>query len=69
VANPKPTAAQIGLIVLGAGVGAGIGFGLLSVGTMIAGAITGAGAGIGAVPYSMAVQAQKKREKEAERGA
>ena len=62
MASPRPTAAQLGFIVLGALIGAGISYGLLRIGGALGGAIIGVCAAIGAIPYTMAVQAQKKAD-------
>ena len=62
MANPKPTAAQIGMIAAGAVAGAVLSYSILGIGGMVGGAIVGLGAGIGAVPYTRAVQEQKKRD-------
>ena len=62
MATPKPTAAQIGMIAGGAIVGAIVSFGILGIGGAVGGAIIGVGAAIGGIPYSRAVQEQKKRD-------
>ena len=61
MANPKPTGTQLAFIVVGAVIGAAIGFGLLG-GGILGGAITGVGAALGAMPYSRAVQEHKKSQ-------
>ena len=60
MANPRPTAAQVGFIAAGAIAGAILSFGILGIGGMVGGAIIGAGAGVGAIPYSLASQRKKK---------
>ncbi|MEQ9663856.1 MAG: hypothetical protein RLN87_15075 [Parasphingopyxis sp.] len=68
-AKPKPTAMELVLIVVGAAVGAAVGFGFLApqiegiAGSAIAGGITGLGAVLGALPYSRRVQAWQKAQK------
>ena len=62
MANPRPTPAQIGMITAGAVAGAVLSFGILGIGGAIGGAIVGVGAAIGAIPYSRAIQEQKKRD-------
>ena len=57
MASPRPTAAQVGLIGAGAAAGAVLSFAL-----GIGGAMIGVGAALGAIPYSRAVQEQKKRD-------
>ena len=59
--KPRPTGAQLAMIIGGAVAGAAIGFGLLD-GGIIGGAITGVGAALGAIPYSRAVQEHQKRQ-------
>lgn len=61
MANPKPTATQLAMIVGGAAAGAVLSFGILGIGGAIGGAIVGVGAAVGAIPYSRAVQEQKKK--------
>lgn len=62
MANPRPTAAQLGMIVAGAGAGAVLSIGVLGLGGAVGGAIIGVGAALGAIPYSRAIQEHKKRE-------
>jgi hypothetical protein len=62
MANPRPTASQLAMIVGGAVAGAILSFGVLGIGGAIGGAIIGVGAALGAIPYSRAIQEQKKRE-------
>ena len=59
MANPKPTAGQLGMIVLGAGAAAGATL-ALGLGGMIGGAIIGVGAAVGGIPYFRAVEKHKK---------
>ena len=61
MANPKPTATQLAMIVGGAAAGAVLSFGILGIGGAIGGAIVGVCAAVGAIPYSRAVQEQKKK--------
>lgn len=61
MANPKPTGSQLAMIAGGAAVGAILSFGILGIGGAVGGAIVGLGAAVGAIPYSRAVQEQKKR--------
>jgi hypothetical protein len=61
MANPRPTASQVAMIAGGAVAGAILSF-VLGIGGAIGGAIIGVGAALGAIPYSRAIQAQKKRE-------
>lgn len=61
MANPRPTPTQIGMIAAGAVAGALLSFGILGLGGAVGGAIIGVGAAVGAIPYSRAVQEQKKR--------
>ena len=62
MANPRPTASQLAMIAGGAGAGAVRSLGVLVSGGAIGDAIIGIGAAIGAVPYSRAIQEQKKRQ-------
>ena len=62
MANPKPTGSQIAMIAGGAIAGAILSFGVLGIGGMIGGAIVGVGAALGAIPYSRAIQEQRKRD-------
>ena len=62
MANPKPTATQIGYIAGGAIAGAILSFGILGLGGAIGGAIIGLGAAAGGIPYQRAIAAQKSRD-------
>jgi hypothetical protein len=61
MASPRPTAAQVGMIVAGAAAGAVVSF-AVGIGGAIGGAMIGIGAALGAIPYSRAIQEQKKRD-------
>ncbi|NNC71331.1 MAG: hypothetical protein HKN78_00455 [Sphingomonadaceae bacterium] len=60
--RPKPTAAQIGMIVAGAVIGAVIAMGVLGVGGALGGGIIGLGAALGGMPYFRAVQDWQKNQ-------
>jgi len=62
MANPKPTGSQVAMIAGGAAAGAVLSF-ALGIGGLIGGAMIGIGAALGAIPYSRAVQEQKKRDR------
>ena len=62
MANPKPTAAQVGYITAGAVAGAALTFGVLGLGGMFGGAIVGIGAALGAIPYQRSIKAAKDAE-------
>ena len=61
MANPRPTGSQLAMIAGGAVAGAILSFGVLGIGGAVGGAIVGVGAALGAIPYSRAIQEQKKR--------
>ena len=61
MATPRPTAAQVGMIVAGAAAGAALSF-AIGIGGAIGGAMIGVGAALGAIPDSRTVQEQKKRD-------
>lgn len=67
--KPKPTGKELAMIVIGAVIGAGIGFGLVApqiegvLGMAIAGGIAGLGAALGGMPFSRRVQAWQKAQK------
>ena len=61
MATPRPTGSQIAMIVGGAAAGV-VASTVLGIGGAIGGAMIGIGAGLGAIPYSLAVQEQKKRD-------
>jgi hypothetical protein len=61
MATPRPTGSQLGMIVGGGAAGAVLSF-AIGIGGAIGRAIIGVGAALGAIPYSRAVQEQKKRD-------
>jgi hypothetical protein len=61
MATPRPTGTQIAMIAGGAAAGAALTL-AIGIGGAVGGAIIGVGAALGAIPYSRAVQEQKKRD-------
>lgn len=61
MAKPKPTGAQLGLIVGGAVAAGGLTL-LLGLGGALGGAIIGVGAAVGGLPYFRAVDRAKKNK-------
>jgi hypothetical protein len=59
--NPMPTGPQLGFIILGAVVAAGLVL-AIGLGGALGGAIIGVGAALGAIPYQRAIQEHKKRQ-------
>ena len=60
--KPKPTAMQIGLMLLGGAIAAVLTMGVLGIGGAIGGGLIGLGVAIGAWPYLRAVQEWQKTQ-------
>ncbi len=60
MAKPKPTVADIAMMLGGGGVGTAVALGVIGGVGMIGGAIIGAGVALGAMPYLRRVEAHRK---------